>query len=120
MKKNNLLFLALILVVVIALGSLIIYQNCLSQKPILFYGIGCPHCENVEKFINDNGITQKISFTRKEVFENKDNATEMARYAKKCGLDLTQLGVPFFWTGNTCLSGDEPIIEYFKNQTGIK
>jgi glutaredoxin len=82
---------------------------------ILFYSDSCPHCKNVEAYINENGISDKIKFDQKEVSQNQANATLMERKANDCGLDTTQgLGVPFFFNGQECLMGDEPIINYFK------
>jgi glutaredoxin len=85
---------------------------------ILFYGDGCPHCINVDKFINDNKVEEKISFVRKEVFNNQKNAEEMAGKAKTCGLPTDTIGVPFLWTGSQCVLGDTDIINFFKEKIG--
>jgi glutaredoxin len=87
-----------------------------SGRKIFYYGITCPHCQKVEKFMSEQRVTEKFQFEQKEVYNNKDNASEMARVAKVCGLDQQNLGVPLFWTGQECLIGDAPIIEYLKNQ----
>lgn len=38
----------------------------------LYCGESCPHCALVEKYIEENKINDKISFTRKEVYSNQD------------------------------------------------
>ena len=85
---------------------------------VLFYGDGCPHCALVEKYIDDNSIEAKVSFTKKEVYYNKDNASDLTAKAKTCGMATDSIGVPFLWDGSTCLVGDQPIIDFFKQKAG--
>jgi glutaredoxin len=109
-KKTGLVILGII---VIFIGA-IIYAK---QQPTmtLFYSDSCPHCKNVEAYINENGIKDKIKFDEKEVSGSQANATILERKARQCGLDLNQgIGVPFFFDGKDCLMGDQPIIDYFK------
>ncbi len=83
---------------------------------VLYYGDGCPHCANVEKYIQENGIKNKISFEEKEVYENKENAEQMAEDASYCDIDVESFGVPFLWADGKCLMGDEDIIDFFKQK----
>lgn len=87
---------------------------------ILFVGNGCPHCANIEKFIKDNGIENKVKFVKKEVWYNESNSDQMVGIAKKCGYSEDQVGVPFLWTGQKCLIGEDDVTNYFKEQAGIK
>lgn len=124
MKKELVVYLIITAIVIAALGLLFFYQNkqtavTTDDKTIFYYGDGCPHCLNVEKFFAENKITDKIKFEQKEVFKDQTNATEMTNYAKNCGLDVNNIGVPFLWTGSSCISGDVPIIQYFKDKTNI-
>ena len=143
MNKN--LSSIIITTVLIAVGGLLIisYGNgSLAQiwssvfKPdasldqiILFYGAECPHCQNVEKYISDNKIDQKVKFIRLEVpFGNRNNSQLQANSrvllgrAQACGITTTQVAIPFMWNGKskTCLLGDQDIINYFKNAAEIK
>lgn len=88
---------------------------------VLFYGIGCPHCAKVEKFIKENNLKEKISFEEKEVFFNRKNAKLLEKIAQKCNLNQNEIGVPFLWEGENsrCIVGDEPIINYFKEKLKI-
>jgi len=120
MKKQAFFYIILVLIIIAGIVLLFVAKN-LSRasgdgKLIFFYGNGCPHCANVEKYFVDNNVETKISFEQKEVYNNQDNATEMGVYAQKCGLDLKTLGVPFLWTGSKCLVGDTPIINYFQDK----
>jgi hypothetical protein len=93
-------------------------SNVSTADIILFYGDGCPHCANVDKFIAENNVKEKIKFDELEVFNNKDNAALMGEKAKACGISDDKLGVPFLWNNGKCLSGDVDIINFFKSQIG--
>ncbi|KKR49093.1 MAG: hypothetical protein UT86_C0001G0065 [Candidatus Magasanikbacteria bacterium GW2011_GWC2_40_17] len=86
------------------------------QGNILFVGEGCPHCEKVEEFIDQNKVKDKVSFVMLEVYKNKDNAALMAKKAGLCGIPLTGMGVPFLWDGSKCLVGDIDIINFFQEK----
>ncbi|MFA6417419.1 MAG: hypothetical protein WCW61_04510 [Patescibacteria group bacterium] len=86
-----------------------------GNDKILFYGDTCPHCKNVEEFMNTNGTRDKLSFRELEVYRNQTNAQLLGATAKKCNLDASAgVGVPFFYDGEKCLMGDQDIINYFK------
>ena len=103
-------------IIVIFFGAIIYAKNRPADSVmILFYSDSCSHCKNVETYINENGIKDRLKFAEKEVSKNQANAALMERKAVQCGLDLNEgLGVPFFFDGQECLIGDEPIINYFK------
>lgn len=86
---------------------------------ILYYGDGCPHCAKVDAFLDENHVEQRVRFERKEVYNNKKNAREMGNLAKRCGFATESIGIPFFWTGTTCLTGDQDIIAFFRSRMGI-
>ena len=82
----------------------------------------CPHCQNVEKYVADNNIDQKITFEKLEVGSNPSNANLLFAKMGICGVDTSQGAVvPVFWDGKTpnipnsqrCIVGDQPIIDYF-------
>lgn len=95
-------------------------ENQQTSQIILFYGNGCSHCANVEEYIEKNKIKDKISFTQKEVYYNQDNAKELRAKAKICGLLTDSIGVPFLWNEKKCLTGDQDIIDFFKQKTDEK
>jgi len=88
----------------------------LPEGVVLYWGAGCPHCAQVDAFITENNVEQKVRFERKEVYTNRRNAREMGRAAKQCGLPTDNIGIPFLWTGAQCLTGDKDIIAYFQQQ----
>jgi len=85
--------------------------------PILFYSPDCPHCVNVEKFVEENNIEEKFPFTRLNILSGRANGELLMEKAKICGIPENQVGVPFLWNEGKCLLGDEPIINFFKEKT---
>jgi len=81
---------------------------------ILFYGDGCPHCVRVEEFIESNQIKEKISFSQKEVYNDRKNSDELMDKARICGISINSIGVPFLWDGTKCFVGYQDVIEFFK------
>jgi glutaredoxin len=85
----------------------------------LFYGDGCPHCKDVEEYIAQNDIKNKVTFTELEVWKNKDNAKMMEEAATICKLDLKTIGVPFVFAQGQCYIGGPDVQEFFAQQAGI-
>ena len=84
---------------------------------IFFYGSDCPHCKNVEEYLDGSDVRTKLSFQELEVYNNQKNAQLLAKKAQKCRLDVSQgIGVPFFFDGQNCIVGDENIINFFKTK----
>ena len=122
-NMNKKILLAIIIaIVLIGIASFIFWKYGMPQKSelIYFYGEGCPHCANVDAFLKDNKIEEKVSFEKKEVFNNQDNAKELVDLSQKCSLPADQVGVPFLWDGSKCFVGDTDIINFFKQKVGIQ
>mgnify|MGYP005845005797 CR=1 FL=1 len=89
-------------------GSIAIDQN----SPIFFYGNTCPHCADVEKWMKENQIEEKVTLIKKEVYDNRQNSQELTEVAQSCGLPTDSIGVPFLYTEGKCLIGTPDIIDY--------
>ncbi|MCX6724148.1 MAG: hypothetical protein NT155_03210 [Candidatus Staskawiczbacteria bacterium] len=95
---------------------------------VLFYGDGCPHCKDVEDFISQNKIEDKVKITRLEVWYNKSNVLLLGQIAQKCGVAGDSVGVPFLYDppsveagGNgACYIGEIDVPNFLKNAAGIK
>ena len=96
---------------------------------VWFFGDGCPHCKNVEDYIAQNNIAQKVKYTMLEVpFGGKtstqlqSNAALAIQLAEGCKRDVSQgVGIPFLYDGNgKCYDGDQDVINFLKNAAGIK
>lgn len=112
-----------------------IHPEPTPEDAVLFYGSDCPHCQNVEKFIDDNKIEEKIKIKRLEIpFNGKTNSELQANLlllaaaAGSCELDTSQgIAIPFLYKpsgeagGNgNCLVGDESVINFLKNEAKIQ
>lgn len=131
MKKSTIIII-FIVIILIVVGIYYITEakkrsdqkllDSVQNNIIFFYGDGCPHCANVEKFFQDNNVESKVQFEKQEVFNNKQNSNLMTIIAtKKCNISESNLGVPFLWDGpdSKCFLGDEDIINFFKQKIGI-
>ena len=80
---------------------------------VFFWGQGCPHCENVEKFLQDNsGLEEKIKLKKIEVFNDPNGQKLFMEKVKECG--LATAGVQVLYQDGKCTQGDQPIIEELK------
>jgi len=83
---------------------------------ILFYGDICPHCAEVEEFIEEHKIRERLNLIEKEVYRNSENAKELLEKAKACNIPSNAVGVPFLWDGKRCLVGSLEIINFLKER----
>ena len=87
---------------------------------ILFWGEGCPHCENVKQYIIENNLDENLKISQKEVYSNQTNLQLLKDKAANCPEYAGQenFAVPFayFVQENQCLVGDTPIIEAMENK----
>jgi len=86
-----------------------------TTKPHIyfFYGKGCPHCANVERYFQSEDIYSRYSIDAREVYFDHDNATLFTNLMNRLSVPQDQRGVPAVVMGDTLLSGDKPIIEQF-------
>ena len=81
-----------------------------------FWGEGCTHCQKVAEFFDTWDKKDKVVIDKKEVFGNQINQLLLTKRAKSCNINQNEIGVPFLYTPDgKCLTGDQPIIEYFQN-----
>ncbi|AKM81307.1 MAG: hypothetical protein UT13_C0001G0346 [Candidatus Pacebacteria bacterium GW2011_GWF2_38_9] len=90
-----------------------------NSAPVFYYGNTCPHCEIVEEWFESNQVEERMTFVKKEVYDNRANALELNKVAAECGLDTSSIGVPFLYADGQCLIGSPDIIEYFSLKFGI-
>lgn len=98
-------------------------QSVVTDDPtaiVYYYGEGCPHCKIVSDFLEANNIADKVSFEKKEVWSDKQNADELGRRAKACGVKPEGMGVPFIYGGDgKCYIGEVDAVNFFKEKSGI-
>lgn len=81
-----------------------------------FWLESCPHCKNVQDFINTWEKKDQITIDKLEVQTNRQNGQRLLSVGKYCKIDSQSLGsVPLLFTSEgKCFLGDEPIINYLK------
>ncbi len=95
----------------------------ITSDILLFYGQECPHCKEVEKFIEENQLTSKLKFDQLEVFHNQENGKILSEIAKKCQIENEdEVGVPFLYDSreNRCYIGTPEIEDFFKEKIQTK
>lgn len=91
-----------------------------KNEIVYYYGATCPHCKEVEEWIEKNKIKEKIKIEEKEVWENKDNALQLKKVAENCQLNSETIGVPFLYAEGKCFMGTPEVIKFLKNKLKIK
>ena len=121
--KKFFLPITIIVTLLIIVGGIFLFskdgENQTSPLPSsyeYFWGDGCSHCANVQAFFDSWDKKDKIQVDKKEVWNNKQNALLMRERANYCHLSQNSLAVPFLFTPQgQCITGDEPIINFFKD-----
>ena len=122
MKK---IIIIIVVIIALALFGKMVYQSSLPDYSdteadlILYWGNGCPHCELVKKYIQENKIDSKIKIAYREVYYDSGNQKKLEETIKLCPeVDATKgIGVPLAFDpkNKKCILGDEPTIEWLKN-----
>lgn len=86
---------------------------------VYYWGDGCPHCKNVNEFLETNHIADKVDFVKKEVWNDRANAKEMELRAKACKIDPKGMGVPFLYSNGKCFIGEPDVEKEFASKAGI-
>lgn len=84
-----------------------------------FYGQECSHSKNVEKFISENKVEEKIFITKKEVWHNTENESDMQIKAMGCGLSSDKVGVPFLFARGKCYVGEIEVKKFLQMEIGM-
>lgn len=89
-------------------------DHTINQSDLVFFwGQGCPHCTNVDKFLEENkGLGEKIKLKKIEVFNDVSGQKLFLEKVKECGLSTA--GVPVLYKDGKCTQGDQPIINELK------
>jgi glutaredoxin len=141
--KQTIITFTLVLVIVSLLSAIVLgsrdkkneLQNTLPQTQtgdegsivndengslIFFYGNTCPHCKDVEEWMDKNRVEEKVKITKKEVYDNRQNSLELSQVAKGCGIPTDNIGVPFLFADGKCLVGTPDIVDYLTKKADIQ
>jgi cytochrome c biogenesis protein CcdA/glutaredoxin len=85
-----------------------------TKKIYFFYGDGCPHCTQVEKFFQAERLYDKYDIDQREIYFNRENAILFNQMLDSLGVSSEMRGVPAVIMGDKILMGDQPIIDGFQ------
>jgi hypothetical protein len=128
MKKNTLLFSAVVgFVALLSFGIWFLNSRLDSKEAtpvtsdiILFYGTECPHCQELEKFLLENNMAEKVGYDSLEVWHNSKNRDLLVAKATECNLKQEEIGVPLLYSEGKCLVGPPAIEDFFKTKAGMQ
>lgn len=99
----------------------VIINTSFADSYIFYYGQGCPHCSNVEKFFKEDNIKSKYTIEEREVYFNASNRDKFSADADLMGMPVESRGVPTLivkddsWNPILYKVWDTSIVEYFKS-----
>ena len=130
MDKRIVLTSVVISVVIVILGYILVDSSNKKkavkvnlpskEKIVYYYGSTCPHCKEVEKWMKENKIEEKIKLEKKEVWYNRENAAELQEVARFCKLDPNSIGVPFLWADGKCYIGTPEVERVLSEKLKVK
>ncbi len=90
-----------------------------AEDPILYfyYGDGCPHCGQVEPFIEQ--VAEKypdLDVRQYEVYRNSVNSSGLTQMFEDYGIPANQRGVPIVFLNGTYFLGDRPILNNLESE----
>jgi glutaredoxin len=137
MQKQKFFTALVVIVILVLLGAIVFSSNSLSQnnsqenkmdQPItnnkfdhdlvIFSAENCPYCKEVEEWIKENSVDEKLDIAIKEVSSNREYSKELEQAAISCRINPTQVGVPLMFAQKECYSGKIEIIDYLQEQVG--
>ncbi|HEX7586232.1 MAG TPA: hypothetical protein VF390_01200 [Patescibacteria group bacterium] len=86
---------------------------------VYYYRNDCPHCTDLSKWLDDNKISDKVAFVKKEIHDQA-NADELQKRAGECNIPPDQIGVPFIYGKGQCYVGTPNAETFFKQEAGIQ
>jgi len=110
--ENKVIILYILAGLIMVLAVLLFFRpKTAGQNLVLYTRTDCPHCQNVEQFMTENKVKERIFFVTKEIHDQQ-NSTELIETARRCQLSDDEIGVPLLWDGAQCYKGDQNIINY--------
>lgn len=124
MNKANKLILGFFVLSFLVIAALIIVYNIklsqLEQEPsdTFFYKFDCPHCRNVEHYMEENNVTSFLKFGMMDVSRSDKEKASFNRVVQICEIPKEQVGVPLLYYNKTCYLGENEIVNFFKEEIG--
>lgn len=72
-----------------------------DAEVLYFYGATCPHCQELNRKLKDNGGIEQYSVEKREVYYNSENNALFLQTAQELGIEEWKVGVPFAYNKTT-------------------
>jgi hypothetical protein len=94
------------------------YQN---SDLVLFWSKDCSHCQNVENWLKENNLDNKLKIISKQIDDNQSTYEELLNLVKEnCPnlMESNNVGVPISFdpVNKQCIQGDTTIIEFLSSK----
>ncbi len=111
-----------ILILFLVLISYLNHNFSSSKKGeiIIFWGQGCPHCMNVENFIQQNNLDKYFNIERREIYFNKENREKFNKICQELNIPMEKQGVPLAVIDKEYYVGDKEIIRMLSEKKSYK
>jgi len=70
--------------------------------------------------LKKNKVEEKVKIEKKEVWYNRENASELQEVAKFCSLDSNSIGVPFLWADGKCYIGTPEVKRVLGDKSNVE
>jgi len=112
--KQKIILVFLLVIVLCILSKIPAYAETNKDFIYFFWGQGCPHCAQVEKFFEEKSFYDKYPIEKKEIYLDHENAALLNEYYDEYKVPLEERGVPAVFIGENYLIGDSPIQNQFQ------
>ncbi len=90
-------------------------ETVIPAGKFYFHSKSCAHCAKVDEYIAQEKVRENIYFISREIDVDAGAVDLLKAVGKKCAIPNNELGVPLFWDGASCYTGDIDVINYFKS-----
>ena len=126
MNKNILTVLGLCILAILLFFAFYYWDASVAGVPVdfngivLYYSDSCPHCKNVEKWLTENNVAEKVNYTRKSV-DKAANVNDFFAKGAACGFkegDNKYGSIPLLYDGEsgTCYLGEVEVVDFLEEK----
>lgn len=118
----------LLAIALCSIALLVLYENNLNyrdQNPVFtlvsdestskldvyyFYGLGCPHCANVEPLLTKLELTYPIRIQKFDLYSNQSALLTFDEYCNRFNITIENRAIPAIFINSNYFVGDTPIL----------
>lgn len=117
MEKKIFIFVGLFFLLIIGGSYFLFLPKKAVDRVVLFVSETCPHCKNVEQFLDKNkDIKTQKKIEIKEI-SKQENLKDLEGLISSCKQSISnEIAVPLLYDKGDCLLGDQPIIDHLSSK----